>query len=248
MTTTMAQIRALIVDDEQPARDRLRRLLAEWPEVEVAGEASDGQEAMEQIAALKPSVVFLDIQMPGATGLEVAASLAEPRPHIVFCTAFDQYAVDAFELHAIDYLLKPVSRARLEKALERVRRSASPGEALDRLAARGASAPARFLARKGTTYRVVPAREVVAFVSEDGLTKLLAPGQHYWMNPTLNELEARLDPRRFFRVSRAAIVSLDAVTEVHPDAGGHGDVVLRDGTRLEVSRRRFKALTEKLSC
>lgn len=96
---------------------------------------------------------------------------------------------------------------------------------------------------------MVTAREVVAFVSEDGLTKLLAAGQqHYWMNPTLNELESRLDPRRFFRISRAAIVSLDAVKEVHPDAGGQGDVVLRDGTRLEVSRRRFKDLTERLSC
>jgi two-component system, LytTR family, response regulator len=174
--------------------------------------------------------VFLDIQMPGATGLEVAASLAEPRPHVVFCTAYDQFAVDAFELHAIDYLLKPVSRARLEKALERVRLSAPAGAALDRLATGAPGTPTRFLARKGTTYRVVPAREVVAFVSEDGLTKLLAAGQHYWMNPTLNELEARLDPRRFFRISRAAIVSLDAVKEVEPDAGGHGDVVLRDGT------------------
>jgi two-component system, LytTR family, response regulator len=238
-------IRALIVDDETPSRDRLRRMLAEFKDVEVAGEAADGEEAMTRIAELQPSVVFLDIQMPGATGLEVAASLPEPRPHIIFCTAFDQYAVDAFELHAIDYLLKPVSRARLEKALERVRQNAASGPSLDRIASQ--AAPTRFLARKGTTYRVVPAREVLAFVSEDGLTKLLAAGQHFWMNPTLNELEARLDPRRFFRVSRAAIVNLDAVKEVEPDTGGHGDVVLRDGTRLEVSRRRFKDLTDRLS-
>jgi two-component system, LytTR family, response regulator len=155
--------------------------------------------------------------------------------------------VDAFELHAVDYLLKPVSRARLEKALDRVRQNASPGDSLDRMAAGPGGGPARFLARKGATYRVVPTREVLAFVSEDGLTKLLASGQHYWMNPTLNELEARLDPRRFFRVSRAAIVNLDAVKEVEPGTGGHGDVMLRDGTRLEVSRRRFKELTEKLS-
>jgi two-component system, LytTR family, response regulator len=240
-------IRTLLVDDEQPARDRLRRMLAEFKDVEVAGEAADGEEAMARIGELRPDVVFLDIQMPGATGLEVAASLPDPRPHIVFCTAFDQFAVDAFELHAIDYLLKPVSRARLEKALDRVRQNVPPGAGLDRMTSQAATAPARFLARKGATYRVVPAREVVAFVSEDGLTKLLAAGQHYWMNPTLNELEARLDPRRFFRISRAAIVNLDAVREVEPDTGGHGDVVLRDGTRLEVSRRRFKDLTERLS-
>jgi two-component system, LytTR family, response regulator len=240
-------IRTLLVDDEQPARDRLRRMLAEFKDVEVAGEAADGEEAMARIAELRPDVVFLDIQMPGATGLEVAASLPDPRPHIVFCTAFDQFAVDAFELHAIDYLLKPVSRARLEKALDRVRQNQPPGAGLDRMTSQAATAPERFLARKGTVYRVVPAREVVAFVSEGGGTKLLAAGQHYWMNPTLNELEARLDPRRFFRISRAAIVNLDAVREVAPDTGGHGDVVLRDGTRLEVSRRRFKDLTERLS-
>jgi two-component system, LytTR family, response regulator len=240
-------IRTLLVDDEQPARDRLRRMLAEFKDVEVAGEAADGEEAMARIAELRPDVVFLDIQMPGATGLEVAASLPDPRPHIVFCTAFDQFAVDAFELHAIDYLLKPVSRARLEKALDRVRQNQPPGAGLDRMTSQAATAPERFLARKGTVYRVVPAREVVAFVSEGGGTKLLAAGQHYWMNPTLNELEARLDPRRFFRISRAAIVNLDAVREVEPDTGGHGDVVLRDGTRLEVSRRRFKDLTERLS-
>jgi two-component system, LytTR family, response regulator len=241
-------IRALLVDDEQPARDRLRRMLAEFKDVEVIGEAADGMEAMERIAELQPAVVFLDIQMPGATGLEVAASLPDPRPHIIFCTAFDQYAVDAFELHAIDYLLKPVSRARVEKALARVRRDPPAGTGLDRMASRPGAGPARFLARKGTTYRVVLAREVLAFVSEDGLTKLVAADQHYWMNPTLNELEARLDPRRFFRISRAAIVNLDAVKEVQPDTGGHGDVVLRNGSRLEVSRRRFRDLTERLSC
>ena len=114
-------IRALLVDDEQPARDRLRRLLGEVPDVEIAGEAEDGERAMEEIARLVPDVVFLDIQMPGCTGMEVAASLASPRPHIIFCTAFDQYAVDAFELSAVDYLLKPINRARLARALDRVR-------------------------------------------------------------------------------------------------------------------------------
>ena len=107
-------IRALLVDDEEPARERLRRLLTELGGVEIGGEAEDGEQAMEQIAALRPDLVFLDIQMPGCTGMEVAASLAAPRPRIIFCTAFDQYAVDAFELNAVDYLLKPVNRARLE--------------------------------------------------------------------------------------------------------------------------------------
>ena len=136
-------LRVLLVDDEQPARDRLRRLLAETDAVEVAGEAEDGEHAAELIAGLKPDVVFLDIEMPGCNGLEVAASLAAPRPHIIFCTAFDQYAVDAFELNALDYLLKPVNRARLAKALDRVRHGRQSEQALDRASL--STPPRRFL-------------------------------------------------------------------------------------------------------
>lgn len=237
-------IRALIVDDEEPARERLRRLLGEVGDVEVAGEAADGEQAMAQIAALAPDVVFLDIQMPGATGLEIAVSLPAPRPHIVFCTAYDQYAVDAFELNAVDYLLKPVSRARLTKALERVRQGVASDEALDR--STRANPPVRFLARHGNTYRVVPARDVLYFASEDGLTKLQTMHEGCWVPPTLNELEARLNPRQFFRISRSAIVNLDAIRELSPAPGGQGEVVLRNGARLEVSRRRLKELTERL--
>jgi two-component system LytT family response regulator len=238
-------IRVLLVDDEELARDRLRRLLSEVADVTVVGEAADGAEAMERIAELSPDVVLLDIQMPGCTGLEVAASLAEPRPHVIFCTAYDRYAIDAFELHAVDYLLKPVSRARLHTALERVR---AGGAAAPLVPAVHAAVPMkRFLGRKGNRYRVVPAGEVLCFLSEDGLTKLqAADGHHYWIPPTLNDLEARIDPAQFFRISRAAIVNLDAVHELIPLDGGQGEVTLKDGTRLEVSRRRFRDLTERL--
>ncbi len=106
-------IRTLVIDDEQPARERLKQLLSAHPDVEVIGEADDGVQAAERIAELSPDLVLLDIQMPGASGLEVAASLGKPRPAVIFCTAFDQYAVDAFELSALDYLLKPVNRTRL---------------------------------------------------------------------------------------------------------------------------------------
>lgn len=236
-------IRALLVDDEDLARDRLRRLLAEASDVEIVGEAGDGAEAMEQITALSPDVVFLDIQMPGCSGLEVAASMPEPRPHIVFCTAYDQYAIDAFELHAVDYLLKPISRARLDRALERVRGGATPAA----IPASASPAPLkRFLARKGNRFRVVSATDVVCFVSENGLTKLQTASEHFWISPTLNDLEQCIDPAQFFRISRAAIVNLDAVHEVTPEEGGQGAVALRDGTRLEVSRRRFRDLTERL--
>lgn len=245
----MGTVRALIVDDEQPARERLRRLLQEHPSIEVVGEAEDGPQALERILELRPDLVLLDIQMPGCSGLEVAASLRSPRPKIVFCTAYDQHAVDAFELHAVDYLLKPATRARLAQAVERVlERVAAEGEeaAIDRAGGAAGEPPTRFLAKRGARYCVVPRGEVLCFISEGGLTMLQTAKHHYWMEPTLADLEQRLDPRAFFRISRAAIVNLDAVAEVLPAGNGQGEVRLTNGLEIEVSRRRFKELLEHL--
>src|SRR5204863_4161461 len=150
-------IRTLVIDDEEPARERLKQLLGAHADVEVVGEADDGVEAAERIAELSPDLVLLDIQMPGASGLDVAASLGKPRPAVIFCTAYDHYAVDAFELSALDYLLKPVNRARLAAALDRVR-SASAKEsgrdrAIEHLTQANGMAPTRFLARRGNRFR-----------------------------------------------------------------------------------------------
>ncbi len=125
-------IRTLLVDDETPARERLRQMLASFEDVEVIAEAVDGEDAIEKAAAFSPDLVFLDIQMPGRNGLDVAASLSAPRPHVIFCTAFDQYAIEAFDVHAVDYLLKPVNRGRLAKAVSRVRESLSRVGVMDR--------------------------------------------------------------------------------------------------------------------
>jgi two-component system LytT family response regulator len=242
-------IRALVVDDEQPARERLGRLLSAFDDVEIVDEAEDGEGAMERIARLRPDVVFLDIQMPGCSGMEVVASLPAPRPRIVFCTAYDAYAVDAFELHAVDYLLKPVTLARLEKAVLRLREPGAGPEIDESLARAGrepGTQPSRFLAKRGNRYHVVQAAEVLCFMSEGSLTKLRTAADHYWMEPTLNDLESRLDPARFFRVSRSAIVNLDALREVVPLGSGLAEVALGDGSRLEVSRRRLKELMERL--
>ncbi len=241
-------IRVLLVDDEQLAKDRLRQLLKPFEDIEVIGEAGDGEEAVEKIHDLRPAVVFLDIQMPGCSGIDVAASLRAPRPRIIFCTAFEQYAIDAFELHAVDYLLKPVTRARLAKALDRIR-TGSPEDQDAGLAALGRLAgkpPARFLAKRANKYRVVQQDEVQCFVSEEGLTRLCTRDVAYWMQPTLADLEKQLDPAVFFRISRAAVVNLDAVDEVVPLVGGYGQVVIKNGTRLEVSRRRMGALLDAL--
>lgn len=241
-------MRILIVDDEEPARDRIRQLLAGAADVEIVGEAEDGVQAIERVAELAPDLILLDIQMPGCTGLEVAASLSRPRPAIIFCTAFDQYAVDAFELQAVDYLLKPVNRARLQAALARVRerRSVEREQHLDAVSRTDTLAPARFLAKKGTRFRIVPRQDVVAFTFHEGLTRLHTATEQLWMQPTLAALARRLDPHTFLQVSRTSIVNLDAVREARPFPDGTGEVVLINGLTFPVTRRRWRLLMERL--
>ena len=244
-------IRTLIIDDEQPARERLKQLLSAHADVEIAGEAEDGIQAAEQIAALSPDLVLLDIQMPGASGLDVAASLGTPRPAVIFCTAFDQYAVDAFELSALDYLLKPVNRARLAAALDRVRAAAAAGapprdRAIEQLTQAAGMAPTRFLAKRGNRFRVVPAADVVAFTFVDGITHLLTTTEQLSMQPTLASLARRLDGGDFFQVSRNAIIRLDAVKEAKPFTDGTGEILLSNGQTRIVARRRWRALLDRL--
>lgn len=241
-------IRVLLVDDEQIARERMRGLLHVITDLEVVGEAADGEEAIQKVVELRPDLVLLDIQMPGISGLEVAACLPRPRPKIIFCTAFDQYAVDAFELHAMDYLLKPVNRARLADAIERIRQE-NPADAdadLSRVTRELSKTNTRLLVRCGNRYRVVPQREVIYFSSGGGLTRLHTRDRDYVLEPTLNDLEEDLDPALFFRVSRAAIVNLDSITEVRPMIGGTADTTLNTGEVMEVSRRRVKDLMQRL--
>jgi two-component system LytT family response regulator len=238
-------VRALIVDDEAPARGRLRQLLAERSDVDVVGEAEDGVEALECIQALAPDVVFLDIQMPGCSGLDVAASLGQPRPAIIFCTAFDQHAVDAFELCATDYLLKPVTRARLDAALAKLAPVGPGGDAAAGEVALPGS-PTRFLARRGARFHVVPVADVVAFSFDGGQTRVHTATDQLWMQPTLAQLLRRLDPAQFAQVSRAVVVRLDAVREAKPNTDGTGQIVLSNGTVVEVSRRRWRPLLDLL--
>jgi two-component system LytT family response regulator len=243
-------IRILIVDDEAPTRVRLRQLLAAHPDIEVSGEAESGAEAMQMAAELHPDAILLDIQLPGCSGIDVAACLPQPRPHIVFCTAYDQYAVEAFELHAVDYLLKPIGRARLAQALEHLRALPPAGEreeSLDRAIRAQRFLPARFLVRSGGHYLVIHESRVLCFGTEGSLTRLVADKGEYWMDPTLNDLERRLDPARFFRISRAALINLNAVIEVIPLPGGSAEVLLKNGQRLEVARRRFRDLLQSLA-
>jgi two-component system, LytTR family, response regulator len=242
-------MRVLIADDEAPAREFLRRLLASHSDVEVVGEAGNGADAINLASSTKPDLLLLDVQMPGGTGLDVAASLPGGRPAVIFCTAYDQHAVEAFELNAVDYLLKPVTRARLSQALDRVRKSesAEAQQGLNQLVRNREEGVSRFLVRRGAHYVVVPASQAAYFESVDGLTRMSAEGgENYWIDPPLQDLEARLDSHQFYRISRNALVNLSQVTELHPLPGGSAEVTMKGGVRLEVSRRRFRGLVEIL--
>ncbi len=240
-------MKVLLVDDEELALDRMTRLLAEFADVEVVGRARSGPEAMTLIANVRPEVVFLDVEMPGATGLDVVRSLRAPRPKIVFCTGYDHYAVQAFELHAVDDLMKPVSSERLARTLDRLRGApeADWDDAADR-ATQAAGGDVRLLVKSGGSYRVVAQSEVECFTSEEGVTLLHTEAERLVVGLTLDELEHRLDPARFFRISRAALVRLERVAQVTPLMGGYGEARMRAGSRLRVSRRRFRALLERL--
>ena len=242
----MAKLRTIIIDDEEPARARLSGLLEAYPEIEVIDEAEDGEEALEKIMEMKPDLLFLDIQMPLCSGMEVAASLPDERPAIIFCTAYDQYAIDAFETNAVDYLLKPVTRQRLDQAIARAVKAdqsvrSRMGHASDNL-----TVPTRFLGRRANKYVVIPQQGVFYFSSEGGLTKVHTREGFFWMEPSLAELETRLYKAGFYRVSRQHLVNLDHVEEIIPVTGENGKARMADGKSLKVSRRKMKDLLERL--
>ncbi len=248
-------LRVVIVDDEPLARARARRLVAEAGGAEVVGEAGSAAEARRVLAATAADVLLLDIQMPGEDGFALLESL-ERRPAVVFVTAFDQYAVRAFEQNAVDYLLKPFRRERLGEALERARRElANPEELSRRLAellgslGRPAEAPLeRFTVRVGPRQLILRAEEVLWFGAEEKLVfAATARGRHY-VNFTLDQLERRLDPRRFARIHRGVIANLDHAAALRPGFAGTWRLQLRDEgrTELPVARARARRLRERL--
>ena len=236
-------MRVLIVDDERPARDKLRRLLALEPDVESVAEAPDGVEALAQVESFKPDVLFLDIQMPEVSGIEVAASLPSPAPLVVFATAFDQYAIRAFDANAIDYLLKPYDQARLQRALERVRvRLQSP----QAVSAFESGNPLRQLlvTERGVT-RVVKLDDVQWIETADNYVVLHSAAGQPLLRQTLAGLLGKLGAR-FVRCHRRAAVQLDWIESVVALDKGDCELVLRGGARVPCSRQFKAAVLERL--
>lgn len=238
-------MRILIVDDERPARDRLRRLLASVPDVTEVAEARDGIEALEQIAVFKPDVAFLDIQMPEVSGIELAASLPEPAPLIVFATAFDEYAIHAFDANAIDYLLKPYDQARLQRALARVRQRlhAKAPTALPALES-GHEVRQLLLTERGVT-RVIQVEQVQWIETADNYVALHTALEAPLMRQTLTGLLDKLGPR-FVRCHRRAAVQLDWIESVVALDKGDCELVLRGGARVPCSRQYKAAVLSRL--
>lgn len=236
-------MRALVVDDEPVARRRLIRMLGRIEGVEVAGEAEDAHDALGKIEELTPDVVLLDIRMPGMSGLTLART--KRLPPVIFTTAHQEHAVEAFEAAAVDYLLKPVQQARLEEAIERVRQrqenvtTSDLRRILDRLAA------PRLEARRGNSSWFVDPREITALHAADKYVAFRHDGKEYTLDETLGELEARLSPLGFCRISRAQMVNLGRVRAAHRTIRGLV-LELDDGDRVVVSRRRAPAVLERL--
>ncbi|MBV9774675.1 MAG: response regulator transcription factor [Gemmatimonadetes bacterium] len=243
-------MRVLVVDDEPLARQRILGLLAEAPDMEVVGECGDGEAAIESIEALRPDLVFLDIQMPEVTGLEVLEAVeVDPMPVVVFVTAYDEFALRAFDAHALDYLLKPFRRERFEATLARVRahlaaRSAHQRELSldDRIRALLATLhparpyPERLAVRLGERIVFVRVADVDWIGAEGNYAALHVGERQYLIRETMSRLEAKLDPARFVRIQRSVIVNADRIREIQPLFKGTYTVVLQGGAKLTSGR------------
>jgi two-component system LytT family response regulator len=252
----MRTIKALVVDDEPLARERVMSLLQGESGIEVLGECRDGQEAIAAIQQLSPDLVFLDVQMPGADGFEVLSAVGADRmPMVIFVTAYDQHALKAFEVRALDYLLKPFDRERFHSAVQRARASIEQQETGDlgrRLLAlvkdlRPAAPKAdRIVVKSAGRLFFLRADEIDWIEAAGNYARLHVGSESHLLRETMNSLEARLDPEHFFRIHRSRIVNMERIQELQPWFNGEYVVILRNGTRLTLSRGYREKLQERL--
>jgi two-component system, LytTR family, response regulator len=256
MTMATPHARVLIVDDEPLARERLRMLLQDEHGIDVVGEAGDAASAAEAIAGLAPDLVFLDVQMPGATGFDVINAVgADKMPMVIFVTAYDRYALRAFEVHALDYLLKPFDRERFRQALGRARRQLegrSSGDLERRLLAivndlkPSHGGVDRFVVKAGGRVFFVRADEIDWIEAAGNYVKLHVGSDTHLFRETMNAVEARLDADLFFRIHRSHIVNIERIRELQPWFNGEYVVFLKNGTRLTLSRGYREKLQERV--
>ena len=265
MSADAKKIRALIVDDEPLARRTIRDLLADEPDVYVAGECGGGAEAVESILRQRPDLLFLDIQMPGMDGFDVLSQIDLERiPAVIFVTAYDAYALKAFEVHALDYLLKPFTDERFREALARARSHVELREVRDLaqslrafLRERTGAEPAaaaprtkefltRFMVKSGGRVTLVKSSDVDWIEADNYYIKLHVGGKNHLLRLSMKELEEKLDPKSFWRIHRSAIINLERVKELRQTPNGEYVVVLNDGTELKLSRGGRERLQELL--
>jgi two-component system, LytTR family, response regulator len=242
-------IRVVIVDDEELARRVLRELLGERQDVQIVAECSNGFEAVKAVAEHKPDLLLLDVQMPKLTGFDVL-ELIEHRPAVIFVTAYDQHALRAFEVHAVDYLLKPVGRERLDAAIARAFTQLSNKMLPAQELAAAARAPQQFLdrlvVRDGTRVTLIPTAKLDYVEAQDDYVALASQGKKHLKQQTIASIEAGLDPARFVRIHRSYIVNFERVTRIEPYGKDSRVAILADGTRLPVSKAGYARLKSLL--
>jgi two-component system, LytTR family, response regulator len=235
-------MKALIVDDERLARSEVRRLLAEFPWISIVGEAENADEALTKINELAPDLLFLDVQMPGKSGFDLLESIRGDLPHVIFTTAYDEFALRAFEVNALDYLVKPITPERLSLALSRVR-EAGPQPVSD--------APLRIsdnvLVRDGTRCWFIPLRRIRLLESDGNYTRVYFDSAKPLIYRSLSTLEQRLPTDAFFRINRQQIVNLDYIENIESWFSGGLKIWLRGGEECEVSRRAARTFRQKLT-
>jgi two-component system LytT family response regulator len=236
-------MKALIIDDERLAREELRELLAAHPEIEIVGEAANGPEAQKRIAELQPDLLFLDIQMPEQNGFELLQSLEPPVPEVIFVTAYDKYALQAFENSALDYLVKPVEPERLARAIDRLRKiEAASGVAATPTGA--LTVESQVFVREGDRCWFVALGDIVLFEAEGSSTRVYFGGQKPVLPRALTALEARLPADRFFRINRSQVVNLKCIESIEPWFSRSLRAKLKGGLEVEFSRRQSLAFRE----
>ena len=248
-------LRTMIADDEPLARERLKMLLAPDPEIEVVAECRNGSEVVQSLKAAKTDLLFLDIRMPGRDGFEVIEAIGPASmPITVFVTAHNEHAVNAFEVHALDYLVKPIERKRLEQTLARVKERVQLQEAFAvreqissaveaiRQVASHPERPQRFLTKSGNTASVVTVSDIEWIEAADYYVCLHAAGKRHLLRESIRALETKLDAKKFIRVHRSAIVNLDHVREIHRDGQSEGWVLLSTGARVPLNRNGWRKL------